>query len=142
MSQSPSALLLGDTDSVGIALIALNAGNTQLGVTLVTDIPAGHKFALRDHAVGDAIVKYGQVMGQATVQIRAGEHVHTQNAGMSPHGLGPAQSRGQLPPPPGTPQFRRFPAQGWSCRDAEFYRDHCLSQLFFDRVQRDCAGRE
>ncbi len=96
----PAALLLGDSDTIGIALRTLPAGEVHLGVKLIAEIPAGHKFALRDHAPGETILKYGQAMGEASAAIRAGDHVHSHNAGMGPHGLGPAQSRGQLPPAP------------------------------------------
>ena len=43
------------------------------------EIPRGHKFALRDIAAGENIIKYGMPIGRATCGIRKGEHVHTQN---------------------------------------------------------------
>ena len=43
------------------------------------EIPAGHKYALRDIKKGDFIVKYGEVMGRATCDIKKGEWVHTHN---------------------------------------------------------------
>ena len=39
----------------------------------------GHKFALRDIACGEDIIKYGSPIGHATSDIRKGEHVHTHN---------------------------------------------------------------
>ena len=39
----------------------------------------GHKYAIRDIAVGESIIKYGQPIGHATQNIKAGEHVHTHN---------------------------------------------------------------
>ena len=42
-------------------------------------VPAGHKQALRDIPVGDCVIKYGQIIGRATQDIRAGEWVHTHN---------------------------------------------------------------
>lgn len=48
-------------------------------IELVTDIPANHKFARRDIAAGEPILKYGLSIGKATKPIRRGEHVHTQN---------------------------------------------------------------
>ena len=42
-------------------------------------IPAGHKQALRDIAQGDFVIKYGQIIGRATKDIKAGEWVHTHN---------------------------------------------------------------
>ena len=43
------------------------------------DIPYGHKVALRDIAKGEAIIKYGEQIGIASVDIRVGQHVHVQN---------------------------------------------------------------
>ncbi len=43
------------------------------------EIPRGHKFALRDIAAGENIIKYGMPIGRATRGIRKGGHVHTQN---------------------------------------------------------------
>ena len=42
-------------------------------------IPAGHKIALTDMAAGEKIIKYGETIGRAAADIRAGEHVHTHN---------------------------------------------------------------
>ena len=39
----------------------------------------GHKYALRDIKKGEDIIKYGNPIGHATEDIRAGEHVHTHN---------------------------------------------------------------
>jgi altronate hydrolase len=39
----------------------------------------GHKFALRDVAAGEPLMKYGQVIGFAAEPILAGSHVHTHN---------------------------------------------------------------
>ena len=39
----------------------------------------GHKYALRDIAAGENIIKYGNPIGHATADIKAGEHIHTHN---------------------------------------------------------------
>ncbi len=39
----------------------------------------GHKYALRDIAAGEDIIKYGSSIGHATANIKKGEHVHTHN---------------------------------------------------------------
>jgi altronate dehydratase small subunit len=48
-------------------------------LTLRSDIPFGHKFALRAIATGARVVKYGEVIGVATRPIAAGDHVHVHN---------------------------------------------------------------
>lgn len=80
----PSLILLAPDDDVAVARIALEPG-TALDTAVVTlaPIPAGHKVALRDIAAGQAVHKYGQVIGVATVPIHAGEHVHVHNVGMA-----------------------------------------------------------
>ncbi|WP_237154728.1 UxaA family hydrolase [Oryzibacter oryziterrae] len=68
-------------DSVAVALEPL-AGGTAIdgfGLTLAGDIGQGHKFAVKPIAAGDKVIKYGSVIGIATADIAAGEHVHTQN---------------------------------------------------------------
>jgi altronate hydrolase len=42
-------------------------------------IPAGHKIAAADIAKGSAVIKYGQPIGKAARDIRAGEWVHAHN---------------------------------------------------------------
>ena len=70
-------------DSVAVALVALEAGKVLdvegQQVTLVTDVPAGHKFALKEIKIGEPIIKYGFPIGQAKNDIQVGEHVHVQN---------------------------------------------------------------
>ena len=43
------------------------------------DIPIGHKVALKDMAVGDAVIKYGIDMGKVVAPIQAGQHAHVHN---------------------------------------------------------------
>lgn len=76
-------LKISAQDSVAVALAALSKGETVdvegEPVTLVTDVPAGHKFALKAIAEGEAVVKYGYPIGQAKCDIAVGEHVHVHN---------------------------------------------------------------
>ena len=53
----------------------------NVGVTLTADgnIPAGHKFALKDIKKGEYVIKYGEIIGRATQNIQKGEWVHTHN---------------------------------------------------------------
>ena len=70
-------------DMVAVALHPLKAGDTVrcegAEVTLREDIPMGHKTALRDIRKGEAVIKYGFPIGEATEDIPAGGHVHTHN---------------------------------------------------------------
>src|SRR5690606_11482348 len=63
---------------------ALPAGITLIenDLTLRADIPAMHKVALVPIAKGEAIRKYGQVIGFAGTDIAPGDHVHTHNCVM------------------------------------------------------------
>jgi (2R)-sulfolactate sulfo-lyase subunit alpha len=76
-------------DTVAVAVVDVRAGETLEGRDLSTngkltakslsDIPLGHKIALRDFKVGDAVIKYGCDIGKIVAPVKAGEHVHTQN---------------------------------------------------------------
>lgn len=48
-------------------------------LTLMQDIPFGHKVALQDILPGESIIKYGAVIGHATTQIHKGDWVHLHN---------------------------------------------------------------
>ncbi|MEP4031008.1 altronate dehydratase family protein [Roseibium polysiphoniae] len=81
---------LHPNDNVVVAIAALEAGNrTADGLAVKTQIPAGHKVAARPIATGDAVRKYGQIIGQATAEIEVGEHVHSHNVGMGAHSQDP-----------------------------------------------------
>lgn len=48
-------------------------------ITILADIPYGHKIAVRDIGKGEAVVKYGEALGAATANIMKGGHVHVHN---------------------------------------------------------------
>lgn len=52
---------------------------TQIQVWGRSSIPYGHKVALRPVCRGGDIVKYGEVIGRASADIQAGDHVHIHN---------------------------------------------------------------
>ncbi len=60
-------IIINKLDNVGVCL-------KECG-----DIPAGHKYALRDIKSGEKIIKYGQIIGRAKCDIKQGEWVHTHN---------------------------------------------------------------
>lgn len=70
-------------DLVAVALTPLSAGTVLQvegqTVTLLEDIPQGHKFALIPVPAGGPVIKYGAPIGVASVDIRAGSWVHTHN---------------------------------------------------------------
>lgn len=70
-------------DSVLIARRAAPEG-TPVAPNVLTRarIPPGHKVAVRAHAPGEAVRRYGQIIGFATQSIAPGDWVHTQNCGM------------------------------------------------------------
>lgn len=70
-------------DAVATALRDLMAGEQVEGpfgaLTLLADVPKGHKVAIRAIAVGAEVVKFGWPIGRATQAIATGEHVHVHN---------------------------------------------------------------
>ena len=54
---------LNERDNVGVCLE--ECGN----------IPAGHKYALCDINKGEYVIKYGEIIGKATADIKSGEWV-------------------------------------------------------------------
>lgn len=84
-------IYINDADNVATALQPIAEGtlmNTAKGeVTLLSDIPTGHKFALCDIRKNESIVKYGIEIGHATEDIRKGEWVHTHNIKSNLDGL-------------------------------------------------------
>ncbi len=81
----PRTITLHPGDTVAIALADLPAGEKVDGVALPHPIPRGHKIARADVAPGALVRRYGQIIGQATVAISAGGHVHTHNLAMADH---------------------------------------------------------
>lgn len=66
-------------DTVAVALEPLVRGAEAEGVVVGDDIPQGHKFALKDIAADEPVIKYGAVIGLAREPIAAGRHVHVHN---------------------------------------------------------------
>ncbi|NGM23574.1 altronate dehydratase [Roseomonas stagni] len=81
----PPTIRLAADDSVVIARIGLPPGTPVEGGIAVRGekrVPPGHKVAVRAHAVGEPIRRYGQIIGFATEVIQPGDWVHTHNCAM------------------------------------------------------------
>lgn len=83
------ALVHNEGDAVAVVIVDIAEGTDVSSVTLegqdqgivkaTQDVPLGHKIALMDIAQGSDVIKYGRSIGEATQDITAGQHVHTQN---------------------------------------------------------------
>lgn len=83
LDKAAPTILLNPKDNVMVAREDLAAGlGLGGGITAQDAIPSGHKVAIRPIAAGESILKYGQVIGIASRDIRPGEHVHLQNLAM------------------------------------------------------------
>ena len=81
------ALKVSEKDNVVTVLSQVKKGETvsyldnkeKREVVAQNDIPIYHKIAIRDIKTDEDIVKYGENIGRASVDIAKGSHVHTHN---------------------------------------------------------------
>jgi altronate dehydratase small subunit len=59
--------------------VLLKIEGCNVSVRVAERIPFGHKFSTRNIGKGDPVLKYGEPIGVATADIRAGHHVHIHN---------------------------------------------------------------
>lgn len=82
---------INPSDNVVVAIDALNGGDTLdvegRSITLLQDVPAGHKVALLPLAQGENIIKYGSPIGHARRDIAEGEWVNETNIKTNLEGL-------------------------------------------------------
>src|SRR5438874_2548599 len=76
-------LRLDARDNVLVALTNLRKGETlQFAGSeyiLISDVPAKHKFLIKDLAAGDEVIMYGVLVGRAVENLRRGELLSTRN---------------------------------------------------------------
>ncbi|PHS78732.1 MAG: galactonate dehydratase [Rhodospirillaceae bacterium] len=72
---------LNGADNVVVAAMDMTAGVKieDASVTVNGDVPRGHKIATASIASGEAVRKYDQIIGFATMDIQPGDHVHSHN---------------------------------------------------------------
>ena len=86
----PQLLVHNHDDNVGVVVVeGLTAGtdmlcvvthdNSDFKLTAKTDIPIGHKVALKPLNEGDTVMKYGEDIGKMVAAADKGEHVHVHN---------------------------------------------------------------
>jgi len=81
------AIVMEGIDNVAVVVepvsapaeIVVEAAGGKIVVHITDNIPFGHKFAIRDIPEGSLILKYGEPIGVARIDIKAGEHVHVHN---------------------------------------------------------------
>ncbi|MPM87246.1 Altronate dehydratase [bioreactor metagenome] len=82
-----NAMMIDSRDDVAVAIETIKAGETityvldgqEKSLTARQDITIYHKLAIHDIAKGAPVSKYGEHIGVAARDIKAGEHVHTEN---------------------------------------------------------------
>ena len=83
----PKVIIMKEKDNVATATqtipscseVIVTIGGEPLVTFVKEAIPFGHKVAIRNIAAGEKIIKYGEVIGEATVDIKPGQHVHVHN---------------------------------------------------------------
>lgn len=73
------AVVFSEEAKAGSTVTVKDKAGRSSEMTLRTDIPFGHKFALRMIKAGEHVLKYGESLGVASADISAGEHVHVHN---------------------------------------------------------------
>ena len=81
------SLVMSEKDDVATVLRDIPSGESiyfykgarMQTLSLLDSIPFGHKVAIAFIKQGAEVFKYGDVIGKATQDIRAGEHVHVHN---------------------------------------------------------------
>jgi altronate hydrolase len=113
------AIQLRSQDNVAVAARHLQPGlevqHDGATIQLEKRIGLGHKFALRPINKGEAIYKYGQIIGFASADIPAGGHVHVHNVQADSFERDYAFCRDcpTPPPAPGTDEPGSHPIRYW-----------------------------
>lgn len=81
---STDLIVIDEADNVGVTMRDIPAGEAVAPepgehLTVLEEVPAGHKIAIRDIARGTAVLKYGESIGVAAEDIPRGAWVHTHN---------------------------------------------------------------
>lgn len=79
-----NAIIINPGDNVAIALADIKTGDDAVltdgrVIKALTDTSYSHKILLEDVPAGGDIRKYGEVIGQALHDLKAGEWVHIHN---------------------------------------------------------------
>ena len=76
-------LKINTADNVAVAIVDLPAGEQMvidgITITLNENVPAGHKFALKDFAEGENVIKYGYPIGHAISAKKLGDWINEDN---------------------------------------------------------------
>ncbi|MCQ2201024.1 MAG: altronate dehydratase family protein [Bacteroidales bacterium] len=76
-------LKINPDDNVAVAISALSKGESVVvdgeNITIVEDIPVGHKFALVDIKEGQNVIKYGYPIGHSLVDAKQGQWMSDTN---------------------------------------------------------------
>ena len=103
MSMKQRVLMIHPKDNVIVALdnLTKNEKVTYEGIDyqLVDDIPAKHKFFIKDLEVGDAIIMYGVLVGKAQKTVYKGSRMSTDNTkhAAAPYVYRPGTAKWQMP---------------------------------------------
>ena len=99
-------------DNVAIVTEAASKGETVTGLTLLSDIPQGHKVALRDMKKGEAVLRYAVVLGYLLEDVKKGmwinEHMLELPLQPSLDELQFNQPADVIPPKPGRTTFEGY----------------------------------
>ena len=99
-------LKINSADNVAVAITALPAGEKLIvdgkEIILNEDIPAGHKFALKDFAEGENVIKYGYPIGHARTAQKQGDwmnenNIRTNLAGLLEYTYNPTEVKLDIP---------------------------------------------
>lgn len=63
----------------GSEIDVIDSKGNRAVVKVLENVPYGHKIALNEIKKGEKIIKYGEGLGIATVEIKVGQHVHIHN---------------------------------------------------------------
>jgi altronate hydrolase len=74
-------IVLNQNDNVGVSQFIIPEKTKIVGqdISTIDPIPFGHKVCLKSINKGDPVIKYDQIIGFASKDISAGEHVHSHN---------------------------------------------------------------
>ena len=112
----PDFIHIHPKDNVAVALKAVPAGTAFEGVVAASDIPQGHKMALRPMAENEQVIKYGFSIGHTIAPVAPGEWVHTHNMKTNLSGQLEYTYNPQITPPAPEPRLSSRATGGRTAR--------------------------